>query len=380
MEFHEISNIFPLMVGSDLDRLAEDIKNNGLLEPILIFEGKVLDGRNRFKACELALKTPHYKTFNGSKLEAVSLVWSKNRERRHLNSGQAAMSEVMRERLHAEYATEVQRISDAAQERQKAAGEQYGKGHPKLREKIPQPYREQPHQTRASTIQAKAAGTNRKYLETAKKLADEKPMLAKKVLDGQIKMSDAIREIKREEIISNLENIKVKEVKTLQGVYDVIVIDPPWPMQKIERDERPNQSEFDYPTMSEEQLQGLKIPAADNCHVWVWTTQKFLPMAFRLVDYWGFKYACLFTWHKNGGFQVVGLPQFNCEFAIYCRKGSPQFIDTKSFFTCFNAPRHSHSEKPMEFYDVVKRVTAGRRLDMFSRRVIDGFEGWGLEA
>lgn len=52
----------------------------------------------------------------------------------------------------------------------------------------------------------------------------------------------------------------------------MIVLDPPWPMQKIERDVKPEQVAFDYPTMSEEELAAMPIPAADDCHVWVWTT------------------------------------------------------------------------------------------------------------
>jgi N6-adenosine-specific RNA methylase IME4 len=191
---------------------------------------------------------------------------------------------------------------------------------------------------------------------------------------------ERIREAKRAEIVKRLESVEAIEAKATKGVYDVIVLDPPWPMQKIERDVRPNQSEFDYPTMIEEELAALEIPAADDCHTWVWTTHKFLPMALRLIDAWGMKYVCTFTWHKPGGFQPIGLPQYNCEFALYARKGSPQFIDTKAFPVCFHAPRGAHSEKPEEFYDVVRRVTAGRRIDMFNRRAIEGFDSWGKEA
>ncbi len=220
-------------------------------------------------------------------------------------------------------------------------------------------------------------------ISAASKIAKLEPEKREKVIakvDAGEKAVDAIREVNREETINQLESIEAKNAKALEGVFDVVVIDPPWPMEKIERDVRPNQSEFDYPTMSELELSQMEIPAAADCHVWLWTTHKFLPMAYRLLDVWGLKYVCNFVWHKPGGFQPIGLPQYNCEFALYARKGSPKFIDTKAFPTCFNAPRGKHSEKPEEFYDVVRRVTAGRRADIFNRRQIDGFEGWGNEA
>lgn len=211
-------------------------------------------------------------------------------------------------------------------------------------------------------------------------LLEKAPEKAIEIIRGEKKMADVVRDEKRAEIVAKLEDVQEKTAKALSGVYDVIVIDPPWPMEKIERDVRPNQTEFDYPVMQEDELRMLNIPCASDCHVWVWTTHKFMRMAFRLLEAWSLKYVCTFVWHKPGGFQPIGLPQYNCEFAIYARKGSPQFIDTKAFPTCFAAPRGKHSEKPEEFYEVIRRVTAGRRLDMFNRRAIDGFDVWGKEA
>lgn len=202
----------------------------------------------------------------------------------------------------------------------------------------------------------------------------------REILEAAKRIRSEVREKRRSEIIARLNDVSAKEVKALSGEYDVIVIDPPWPMQKIERDVTPNQVAFEYPTMTEEQLAELQLPAGDDCHMWLWTTHKYLPMALRLLDVWDFKYVCTFVWHKPGGFQPFDLPQYNCEFALYARKGSPSFIDTKAFPTCFEAPRGAHSEKPEEFYDMVRRVTAGVRIDIFNRRRIEGFDVWGNEA
>jgi N6-adenosine-specific RNA methylase IME4 len=167
------------------------------------------------------------------------------------------------------------------------------------------------------------------------------------------------------------------------GKFETLVIDLPWPMEKIERDVRPNQVAFDYPTMSEEELvafgETVNRVAADDCHLFLWTTAKFLPMALRLIEAWGFRYVLPMVWRKSGGFQPVGLPQFNCEFIPYARRGTPTFADTTAFNICFDGARREHSRKPDEFYDMISRVTAGPRLDVFSRERREGFAQYGNE-
>ena len=152
-------------------------------------------------------------------------------------------------------------------------------------------------------------------------------------------------------------------------------------MEKIEREARPNQIGFDYPTMTEEQLMTFPVPdmAADDCHLFCWTTQKFQLMATRLVEVWGFRNVLTMVWHKPGGFQPIGLPHDNCEFILYARKGSPEFVDTKAFPCCFQAPRREHSRKPDAFYDLIRRVTAEPRADVFSREPRSGFAQAGNE-
>lgn len=179
------------------------------------------------------------------------------------------------------------------------------------------------------------------------------------------------------------ENEALKKVEILPPTktYGTIVIDPPWEMEKIERRVRPNQVAFDYPTMTEAELEAFPVQgmAADDCHLFCWTTQKWLPASLRLIERWGFKYVLLMTWHKPGGFQPHGLPQYNSEFIVYARRGSAKFRDTQSFNTCFQAERREHSRKPDAFYDTVRRVTGDGRIDVFSREKREGFDQYGNE-
>ena len=134
--------------------------------------------------------------------------------------------------------------------------------------------------------------------------------------------------------------------------------------------------------MSLDEIQALAVPTilADDSLVFMWTTQKFLPDSFAILEGWGLTYRYTMVWHKPGGFQPYNSPQFNVEFIVVGAKGNPKLVDQKRFSTCFEAPRGAHSVKPQEFYDILLRVTGEPRLDMFNRRIINGFETWGNEA
>ena len=82
----------------------------------------------------------------------------------------------------------------------------------------------------------------------------------------------------REETIANLESIENQEVKAIEGVYDVVVIDPPWDIKKIERDVAPNQVGLDYPTMSFDSICELPVSqiADENAVLFLWVTTPLL--------------------------------------------------------------------------------------------------------
>lgn len=88
MEIHPAAEFFPTMTDSAFESFKADITANGLLEAIWLFEGKILDGRNRYRACcELGI-TPQFRNYEGT--SPVAFAWSLNGERRHLTHGQRA--------------------------------------------------------------------------------------------------------------------------------------------------------------------------------------------------------------------------------------------------------------------------------------------------
>lgn len=86
MEFHEIADIFPMMVGDDYRALRDDIAENGLIERIVVYENKILDGRNRYTACLETGISWDYIEYQGD--DPLGFVTSKNLHRRHLSTAQ----------------------------------------------------------------------------------------------------------------------------------------------------------------------------------------------------------------------------------------------------------------------------------------------------
>jgi N6-adenosine-specific RNA methylase IME4 len=164
-----------------------------------------------------------------------------------------------------------------------------------------------------------------------------------------------------------------------KGKYACLVIDPPWPVQKIEREVRPRQASFDYPTMSADELRALLVPrrADTNAQLYCWTTHKFLPLAFQLVESWGFRYECLLTWVKNVGFTPFSW-MYSTEHVLFARRGNLPLL-RKGLRLDFHAKVREHSRKPDEFYDLVREASPGPRLDWFSREAREGFDQCGNE-
>ena len=168
-----------------------------------------------------------------------------------------------------------------------------------------------------------------------------------------------------------------------EGQYRCIVIDPPWPVEKVVREARFHQgSALDYPTMELEQIEALPIPdlaADDGCHVYLWTTHRHLPNALALFDAWGVAYECSLTWCKPTGVAPFSW-LYDTEHVLFGRLGSLslQQLGLRLAIQGGDAKR-AHSVKPEEFYARVMAASPGPRLAMFERGEREGFVVWGDE-
>jgi N6-adenosine-specific RNA methylase IME4 len=185
----------------------------------------------------------------------------------------------------------------------------------------------------------------------------------------------------RNDIITNQGGYEMRKYKT-------IVIDPPWKYGKWGKanpKSRPNSIEYDLPydymTIEEIGNIPLKEIADENCELYVWTTQKYLPNTFDIIKKWGFKYCQTLTWCKKPrGTGQGGVYCPTNEFLILARRGKmPKVKRIDSTWWLTKRPHNSHSTKPEFFQDMIETVTDEPRLEMFARREREGWDVFGNE-
>jgi N6-adenosine-specific RNA methylase IME4 len=164
--------------------------------------------------------------------------------------------------------------------------------------------------------------------------------------------------------------------------FATIMIDPPWDWGDEGDQDQLGRARPDYATMSKEQLLALPLPdlADDDCHLYLWITNRSLPKGFELMDRWGFRYVTAITWAKPH-FGMGNYFRGQTEHVLFGVKGS-QPLKRKDVGTLFQAARGKggHSSKPPEFYDLVESCSPGPYLEMFSRSERDGWKTWGENA
>ena len=161
-------------------------------------------------------------------------------------------------------------------------------------------------------------------------------------------------------------------------------MDPPWEQPIIGRLKDPRHSRADklpYPTLSVDQLRTLPVDrmAEDNAHMWLWTTNAFLPDGLDLMEAWGFKYMMPIHWVKPSGFGMWWVHR--TQTLLFGYRGKLDMRERSCIPTyVFASPkRNGHSTKPESSYELIEQVSHEARLEIFGRRTRPGWTTWGNE-
>jgi len=371
IQSHEYADIFPMMDGTDFDNLKKDLTDNGFdrTRPIILHDSKILDGRNRFKACiELNIK-PSFEKFEGE--EPLKFVISTNLNRRHLTESQRAC--VSQDCLP---------FFEAEAKKREFGG-------------IPVPNLEQ---GRSVEHAGKMFNVGKTYVSEAKKIKEVRPELFEEVKQGKRKLHEVFAEIKKEETILKLKE-DVKEVESeelnlfegdcLTEINKIendsvacLIIDPPYGIDyqsnyKLAKHDKIDSDISDAFKLLDKSLKMVKPKMKKDSHVYIFTTWKVYEKVKPIVEKYFEVKNCL-IWNKNNWSMgdLNGNYAEKYEMIIFATQGNRRLLGEKRPINVLDFERTNNSnhptEKPVELLkELIKNSTVEGEV------VLDYFAGSG---
>jgi N6-adenosine-specific RNA methylase IME4 len=370
MKPHPYADILPLLEGEPFDALVADIRANGLLEPIKIHEGMILDGRNRWNACKAAGVEPRFLEFDGD--DPLAFVLSLNVRRRHLSESQRGMVVSKLEIL-------------------KHGGDRKGGQDANL------------HLDRGtlasllnvSTRTAASARAVRDHATPELIRAVEQDSIAVSVAAGLTTAPAAIQKravldparahvlVKQERRAQRETELSARQLAWPAEIYGVIYADPPWPWTSYSQTTGMDRAP-EYPTMTLAEIKAFDVPsiAAPDSVLFLWTTVPMEAHAHEVMKEWGFEYKSQVAWDKgeiSNGFWFRN----QHEVLLVGTKGNiPAPAPGTQWQSVIRVPVGRHSEKPEIFAKMIESYFPTLpKIELFARgEARPGCRTWGNEA
>ena len=366
---NEFKSLIPPLTREEYDGLENSILAEGCRDALVVWGDTLIDGHNRFEICSrhgIPFRTIQ-KDFD-DRDSVIEWIIKNQFGRRNLPAYERArlalrLKPVLAEKAKANMATHTVLGYQGCQISDKAVID-------------------------TKRELAKAAGVSHDTIAKVEKIeAVASPELKEQLRSGELSINQAYKTIQHEERDKRLEDVRQENTKKIeelaspldaQGLFQTIVIDPPWDWGDEGDVNQFGCARPDYHTMPIEEIEQLPVGkiANENCHLYLWVTNRSLPKAFRLIEAWGFRYVTCLTWVKPS----VGVGNYfrgSTEQILFGVKGSLP-IKRHDVGTHFNAPRgKGHSAKPDEFYTLVESCSYGPYIDIFGRKEREGWSVWG---
>ncbi len=363
LEFHEIANLFPLMLNQEFKIFKKDIKGNGLSLPIVLYEGKILDGRNRYKACrELGIEA-EFREYTGNR--PIEYILGKNLYRRQLTLWQKCETGF---RLEKDWIKK-------------------GKGHQGARTDLYMNSHKGLESVDSLQEVAKLLGIGRQTYSRSKYI---NRALDEFVEEGKLNRERA--ESTRTYLSNNEKSIneiyielKLMEKKFItRQKWELVYANPPWDYENHLL-EGQVMTKNDRPKMSIAQLCNLDIrdKVEKNAVLFLWVPTPMVDKCWAVIDAWGFKYKTSYIWDK-----VVNdwgpYCKINCELLLICIKGSFPKQNKELHDSVITLNAKEHTGKPEYFRELIEKMYPySNKVELFARHNKGmkkelGTRGWTL--
>lgn len=376
LEEHPFAAIFPMLAGENAREFNAKVKADGVRVPIVLFENKMLDGRNRRRAAKLAGIMCPAEEYIGK--DALRYVIALNLDRRHLTESQRAMVAAEAEGfLHggarrgekkptaAITREQASRLVNVAPRSVASAAKVKAKGSPELVEAV--------RQGKVTVSEAAKAvdlpeADQKQIIE---ELSAGRADTAKKVLKrGRVKVRN--------------EKLAARIVKEPTRQYAVILTDDEWKHETWSEQGQDRAAVMHYPVSDLEILKARQLPAFKDAVNYMWSVVPFQPEAYEIMKARGFTYRSQFVWHKVPGRLGLGYwSRIEHELLLIGTRGEvpcPAPGDNERSVQAL--PRGEHSAKPERFYEIIEKYhadLAGHFIEFNARVRRRGWSAWGNE-
>ena len=360
---------------------------NGQLEPILVFENRIIDGRHRFSACnELGIK-PVFKQFIGTYEAAKSMAFAVNINRRQLTMGQKALVAAKLTMPSPGEDKNGSRAGIPAALTQVEAASLFGisrdtvqRGCTLLREADPALIEE----VRSASCGLHAAIESlksNKGVRAALSLEERRALRLAADVKSKINADSRTKRLNTQSVISQ-KNLALPNAK-----YAVVLADPPWNYgMSNERSGNGHIPQNHYPTMTTDDICAMPVAdlLANNAMLYMWCPASLLPDGLRVMQSWGFEeFVTSWVWHKTGGKLTCagGTALVRHELVLIGKKrnGLSTAGTAVRKSSVFEAPVTQHSEKPAFVHKRIEALYPGviNRIELFARTPRVGWHVFG---
>jgi N6-adenosine-specific RNA methylase IME4 len=364
----EFAALIPPLSAEERQQLEENIaEHGGARDPLVVWASKgtltLLDGHNRFEICtRLGLPFDIHELRFKSRGEAEDWIDKNQLGRRNLTHDSFML--LLGRRAKRAMVGQGSRRDLCKKEKSRSVAE-VAKDH---------------------GVTFKTAYSAAKFADEVERTPELKRAIQERrpVLQVKRELKEKAREARREENRKKIAAVPEPDqaAAVADAKFATIVIDPPWDWGDEGDQDQLGRARPDYGTMRIDELEQLDVGglADEDCHIYLWITNRSLPKGFRLLEAWGFRYITAITWVKPH-FGMGNYFRGQTEHVLFGVKGS-QPLKRKDVGTAFTADRGAggHSSKPAEFLELVESCSPGPYIEMFSRSHRDGWVCWGENA